>query len=472
MSLVPSIVATLIPSQFFVFTLSNPLTHDCYLRGPLLRIAVLDSPKPPSGNDVPTVAAMIVPAHRESDWIFSTESGQSHLLHSNPDVSRLVLIGNLPPGDFVSSIYVRPPANLAARREKEKLEMELGPLLIALHPQVCFGIGMLEPRFLTYEDTVVFRVTICTGTGPIVGEFLVEDVEVETEHGGRKDFRRRLRFKRMPNLIQSEVRLIPSLVTDGWMNDLNLDLFSLKKMNDVKFEVDPRVLIPTYLNAMVSGIFLIVTPLDRRAQLEIVPRALCLGVGGGSLLHFLNAQLGFHVVGVESDGLLLDVAQPRFGLRVGDRMNIFHEDAAGLLEVVSCGLSQQRTDGLAGCLRSKFDVVMVDLDASDARFGNVCPPTNFFTKPVLLAAKLVLHDHGVFVMNVVVVNDEIYSALVLELKTVFYKVFQMVVRDQENYILVATLSPLARHEPCTAFSIRMRLREAVSREYIGSIKEV
>ncbi|PQQ06960.1 methyltransferase-like protein 13 [Prunus yedoensis var. nudiflora] len=73
---------------------------------------------------------------------------------------------------------------------------------------------------------------------------VVEDVEIDSGgEASKREFRRRLRFKRMPNLVQTEGR-----IRSGFR-----------------------------------------------------PKALCLGVGGGALLGFLKAELGFQVVGVEAD---------------------------------------------------------------------------------------------------------------------------------------------------------------------------
>ncbi|KAI3748534.1 hypothetical protein L6452_11668 [Arctium lappa] len=151
------------------------------------------------------------------------------------------------------------------------LENELKPLVIALHPKECFQNGLPEPVFLTYEDDTLYRVTINRSVGTVVGEFLVEDVQVESKADSNKDFRRRLRFKRMPNLIQSEIPLNPT--TGDVVGDLGLDLLSLRKKNEVEFRVDTGVLVHTYLTAMVAGLFLIVSNLDRRIQTRVCSKS-------------------------------------------------------------------------------------------------------------------------------------------------------------------------------------------------------
>ncbi|KVI09600.1 methyltransferase-like protein 13 [Cynara cardunculus var. scolymus] len=473
MSLDTSKIKTLTPSQFITFTIPNPIPHPtarhCYLRSPVLRVALLDSPIVTSDGDVPLIAAMVVPGHRESDWIFSTESGHFQLLFNFSNVSRLVLIGNNPPPNSEPSIYVRPPVTDTV--DKEKLEDELKPLVIALHPVECFQNGLPEPVFLTYEDTTLYRVTINRSVGPFVGEFLVEDVEVESNVDCNKDLRRRLRFKRMPNLIQSEIPLIPTV--GNVVGNLGLDLPSLRKMNEVKFRVDTGVLIQPYLTAMVSGLFLIVSLLDRRMKQGFIPRALCLGVGGGALLSFLNTRLGFEVVGVEADEVVLSVARQYFGLNDRNSIRLILGDAIELIEKAASRRTKGDTHDLQvniDCLNAKFDVVMVDLDSSDARTGISAPPPEIVRKPVFQAARSVLHDHGVFVINVVPPDERFYVTLIQELQDVFHKVHEINVENEDNFVLVGTVSPIASNDHDNALS--RRLRCAISGASIDSIMEL
>ncbi|KAI3748535.1 hypothetical protein L6452_11669 [Arctium lappa] len=470
MSLDTSKIETLTPSQFITFTIPNPITHHCYLRSPLLRVAVLDSPTPISDGNPPSIAGMIVPGHRESDWIFNTESGHFQLLHKFPNISRLILIGNNPQLTSGPAIYIRPPVIV----DNEKLEEELKPYVIALHPTECFQDGLPpEPVFLKYEDNTLYRVTIYRTIGPVVGEFIVEDVEVESNSDGNKDFRRRLRFKKMPNLIQTQISIVPSI---GGLGDLGLDLVSLRKRNEVEFRADVEVLVQPYLTAMVSGLFLIVSYLDRRIQQGFVPRALCLGVGGGALLSFLNIRLGFRCVGVEIDEYVLRIARMFFGLSdgkgksirliVGDGVELIENVARRRREVETRGDSNVSKDILDG----KFDVVMVDLDSSDATKGVSSPPSETVRKTVFQAARSLLFDHGVFVIKVVPCDELFHKKVIQQLKDVFHKVYEIDVGNERNFVLVATVSSIASNDNNNDLYIKMRY--AISGAYVDSIKEL
>ncbi|KAD7479959.1 hypothetical protein E3N88_03095 [Mikania micrantha] len=456
MALDLSTFEALTPSQFITFTIPNTVNHRCYLHTPLLRIAVLDSPIATADDGSPTIAAMIVPEHRETDWNFCTESGHLQLLFNFSNISRLILIGNNLEPNPEPSDYVRSPVV-----DKEKIECELKGLVIALHPKLCFRTGLPKPLFLTYEDGVLHRVIVDRFVGPFVGEFLVEDVELES-----KELRRRLRFKRMPNLIQSQVPIIPNF-RDGVCN-LELDLPSLRKMKNVQFEVDTGTLVQPYLTPMVSGIFLIVSPLNKQIQQGYTPRALCLGVGGGALVSFLSTKLGFEVVGVEADEIVLSVAKQYFGLNDGKSIQLIVGDAMKLIEMVSEDTNDThvKIDGLD----VKFDVIMLDLDSNEARSGISAPPIEFVNRSVFQATISLLHNHGILIINVIPPDELFYETLVQELQDVFHKVYELDVKNDGNIVLMATVSPFVSNGHDSAFS--KKLRAVIVGSYMESIVEL
>ncbi|XP_076946914.1 uncharacterized protein LOC143618693 [Bidens hawaiensis] len=452
MALNPSPFETLTPSQFTTFTIPNTVNRRCHLHTPLLRIAVLDSPSTAGGGASPTIAAIIIPEHRETDWTFSTEPGHLQLLFNNPNVSRLILIGNNINPNSKPLDYVRTVVDPVVESvDKDKIELELNGLVIALHPRLSFVNGVPKPLFLTYEDDVSVRVIVDRLNGPFVGEFVVEDVELENNEFRRRlnnEFRRRLRFKRMPNLIQSQVVINPS--------DMELGLKSLRSMKKVKFEVDIGTLVQPYLTPMVSGISLIVAPVNDRNRLGFTPRALCLGVGGGALLSFLNSKLGFEVVGVEADEVVLNVARRYFGLNDGKSVEVVVGDA------------MKSVEGLNG----KFDVVMVDLDSSEARSGISAPPLEFVKKSAFRAVKSLVYDHGVVVINVIPPNELFYETLVQKLQDVFHKVYAVDVKNDGNIVLMAMVSPVVVVSDDRECAFLTRLRAMVSGSYMDCIVEL
>ncbi|KAF8397815.1 hypothetical protein HHK36_016739 [Tetracentron sinense] len=460
---------TLVPSQFISFTFPNPdqtqTTPNPY--GDPLRIAVLDSPV--QIPDSIRIAAMLVPEDRQDDWIFSTEAGHLQLLSSLPGISRLILAGNVPRGgDYFPTSYSRPVRNDTTCRTK--FEESLTPIILALSPKISFENGIPQIPFLTYEDNVIRSVTVERCIGSCVGEMLVEDVEIEDEFP-RREFRRRLRFKRMPNLIQTETRIV-SVTRNG--------SFCIS-LGEVEFLPETSVLVHQYLPPMVASLSLIAPHLERHIQLGSKPRVLCVGVGGGALLTFLHTQLGFEVMGVEADEMVLRVARLYFGLldnelfrvSVGDGIEVLEQFAQRAMGTPNSPGTLDRDFGKFDCCVPSVDVIMVDLDSGDARNGSSAPPLEFVRKPVLLAARSALHKFGVLVINVIPLSKSFYDGLICEFREVFSELYEIDVRNGENYILIATASPIGTVLGGCGDSVLKKLKAITGLgAYMDSIKKI
>ncbi|XP_021295799.1 methyltransferase-like protein 13 [Herrania umbratica] len=461
MALDISIFETIHPSRFLSFTIPNP---DPSHSSPLIRIAILDSPlQPPtpssSSLSAPNVAAMFVPKHRESDWLFSTESGHLQLLLSSPNIQRLILIGQQAIVDDPNSpsIYRRPIDSDCLNN----LEMTLKPLVIALSPKDYFKYGNLEVPILSYEDNVISSLVLEKCVGNFVGEMLVEDVEIESTNQ-KREFRRRLRFKRMPNLVQTEIRIVPKTVHC-------LDSVEIGGNNNIEFSPDLGVLVHVYLVPMVASLALVGSWIDERFQVGFRPKALCLGVGGGAVVGFLKTQLDFQVVGVEADKEVLRVAQKYFGLEDGDFIQICVRDGMELMEKLACGDSY--CEGV-GHIEPQFDVIMVDLDSSDLRNGVSAPPLEFVRKDVLLAARSILCESGIFVINVIPPSRLFYERLVHDFREVFPELYEIDVGNGENFVLIAKALPTASSISDCENNFLKKLRLAISGAYMESMKRI
>ena len=86
---------------------------------------------------------------------------------------------------------------------------------------------------------------------------------------------------------------------------------------------------------------------------------MCLGVGGGALLTFLNTQLGFEVVGIDADDCVLMAAKQYFGLNTENSIKVIVEDAIDVIENFATKRDTYVSD-LQANLDDKFDFVMVD----------------------------------------------------------------------------------------------------------------
>ncbi|KAL6580814.1 hypothetical protein OROMI_006737 [Orobanche minor] len=435
MSLDPSTFETIVPSRYITFTFPNH-RH--------LRVAVLDAPSASAFT-----AAVFVPPGRESDWVFSTLSGHLQLLLASATtqpLSRLILVGKSPsyphPTSYNSSLY---PGS------STHLQRNLAPLLSALTPKSAFlnGGDIPEMRFLIYEDEVVRSSVLEIREGLCVGEMLVENVELEND--GVRDFRRRLRFKRMPNLVQTQMRIHPKNGS------------RMENLDNVEFELDRGVLVQPYLNPMVAGISVISRFLEGQMRGGSRPKALCLGVGGGALLGFLSVKMKFEVVGVEKDGIILEVAKRYFGLESDDELiHLYAEDGITYVKNLAKNLSEE----------SRFHVIMVDLDSSDVSTGVWAPPLEFVRKSVLLAVRDVLYEEGVLVINIIPSSELMYEWFVREFHEVFEELYEIDVGNGESFVLIATKSSAGNASEADEHDFLKKLKSVVSGSYIDSIRKI
>ncbi|KAL4571576.1 hypothetical protein LXL04_018338 [Taraxacum kok-saghyz] len=415
----PGKLEAITPSQFLTFTMPHPI----HLHR-LLRVAVCDSPLANADDSSPSISVVFVPKNRETDWNFCTESGHMQLL-LKLRVSRLILIGDLPPHQG-PSIYKLPPVSQTA--EKERLLNELKPLMIPLLPKSIFTSdnGLRKIVFLTAVEDAAYRVTVAKVASPIVGEFLVEDVELVGFSDRNKQLRRRLRFKRMPKVIQSQALLVPIIGDDEATTQTDLE--SLRNIESATFEPDTRVLVHHYLIAMVSCLSLIASHLAQFFR----PKALCFGIGGGVLLSFLDTQMKFEVTGVEIDPMVIMASTFHFGFNRLNSIRLIIKDA---IETI------QNFPNREPPKVEKFDVIFVDLDSSDAKIGFCAPPQEFCKKHVFEGLRLLLDEQGGLIMNVVPLNKVFYETLVKELKEIFHKVYEIDVKNADNFVVMAIVSP-------------------------------
>lgn len=335
-------------------------------------------------------------------------------------------------------------------------------MLLALSPKSSFKHGLPEIPFLDYQDDVIRSVVVDICVGSCVGEMLIEDVELEGS-----GFRRRLRFKRMPNLIQTQVRILPI------DRSSDVGFFSL---GDLGFRLDTGSLVQPYLAPMVASLSLIGSYLEHRIRDGFRLKALCLGVGGGALLGFLDDQLGFEVVGVEADEVVLTVARKYFGLQESKSVSVCVGDGIRLVQQIAGQGKRPNFDCLSDCivdkLHSKFDVIMIDLDSSDAGMGTMAPPLEFVEKSVIHAARLIISDHGIVVINVIPASRSFYENLVHEFREFFAELYEIDVGNGENFVVIATVSPVGTDSSDCKNSFLTKLTLVTKGEYMDSIKKI
>lgn len=331
-----------------------------------------------------------------------------------------------------------------------------------------------EIVFLNYEDGVIATRTLEVCVGVVVGEMLVEDVELEVD--GCSEFRRRLRFKRMPNLVQSQVKILPK---DRSTGENKPGLLGNDQIDSSLHDGDAcaRDLVQPYLGPMVASLSLMADHIERRADTGHKVRVFCCGVGGGSLVRFLSEELEFDVVGVEADEVVLNVARKYFGLKDSEsggkeRLRLVVGDAIQIMEKIGSRAAGGHSEDDNGIEKGIFDAVMVDLDSGDARSGVVAPPLEFVEKNVFLAARGMLCDGGIIVVNVIPPNKLFYQNLMDEMREVFLELHEIDVGNEENFVLIGAVKSVEELSSAGEGWFAKKLRAAIPGKFTASIRKL
>lgn len=295
-----------------------------------LRVAVLDS----SHTHPPVrIAAMLVPRGMEDDWIFCTEAGHFQLL-SSAQVSRLIFIARCP--SYSRDLFGTQKYRGEEDEDDTQLKQSLIPLLLALSPRIAFQGGLPSVPFVSYTDNVNRRNILEKFSSPLVGMMLVENVELlieqteEIVHRQRRvttEWRRRLRFQRMPNLVQTDVALVPERRSKKHGKTSG--------NGKAKLALDLNRLVHPYLPPIVAGLVLVAPTIEKCLEYGKLPRLLSIGVGGGALLMFLNRHFQFNIVGVEIDEVVLNVAKKYFGLQEDEHLQIHVGDGVEVVDKIA-----------------------------------------------------------------------------------------------------------------------------------------
>ncbi|CAL9119230.1 unnamed protein product, partial [Musa textilis] len=352
-----------------------------------------------------------------------------------------ILVGDVPSSS--AKPYSRPQSDPDSDRLL-RFQQRLLPLILALSPKAAFCDGLPEIPFLSFEDNVLRLTPVERLVGPAAGEMLVEDVELDRSPLAMPELRRRLRFKRMPNLVQSQVRLILES--------------SSSSSSPGSFRPETGSLVQPYLKPMVAGLSLIAPAVGRQVRSGLMPRALCVGVGGGALLMSLRSSFGFDVVGIEADDVVLNVARQHFGLADDDFLKVGVGDG---LVLINHGVSDHNFIALLGDHSSGFDAVMVDLDSEDPGSGVCAPPLEFPQRSVLIDVRTILKDHGIVVVNVIPPCASFYKQMIDIFGKVFAELYEIDVGNGENYVLVASVSPIEIAASHTEDPFLNKLKEVV-----------
>ncbi|XP_010215275.1 PREDICTED: methyltransferase-like protein 13 [Tinamus guttatus] len=388
---------------------------------PRYTLHVVDSPSMKLSRDN-HFAIFIIPQGRETEWLFGTEEGRRQLAAS-AGFRRLVAVALHREQHYEGMAGIQ--AELSGK------VMELAPPGLPAGQQV---------PFLSVGGDIGVRTVQHRNTSPLSGEYVVEDVK-----GDDKCYFRRLIFLSNRNVVQSEARLLAPAPLPG----------QKKRRRDRKkpcpteppSAIDKSYLCCEHHKAMVAGLCL----LESADPLPGAPLSvLVVGLGGGSLPLFLHDYFSqAHVVVVEIDPSMLEVATRWFGFSQGNRMQVHVSDG---LDYVA---------NLAAEASAQYDAVMFDVDSKDLTVGMSCPPPAFVEKPFLQKVKTILKPEGVFVLNLVCRDAQLKESVLATLREIFPLLYARRIDGEVNEILFCQPSPQRPRQPTELLALARALEGAL-----------
>uniref|UniRef100_A0A8D9EM28 Methyltransferase-like protein 13 n=2 Tax=Cacopsylla melanoneura TaxID=428564 RepID=A0A8D9EM28_9HEMI len=364
---------------------TGSLTLDVYAPGnpdiPRYTLVVIDKPSTKSTDDM-TYAAFIIPQGRECEWTFSSDEGRQVLL-ANCKVDRLTIITLNRSHEFP---------------DLKSVQDELAGTVVELAPSSIRESRKKVP-FLSLGGDIGKRHVVVKGESEWSGGYVVEEVE------GEDGILRRLIFMKTPYVIQSEIRLKEVTNNDG----------QIEKIND-----------RTYLSCEYHVFLnLAVALLPPKAHILIV------GLGGGVLINYIHHCFDqVKITSVEIDPAVYDVASKYFGLVSSPNIEIHITDGVDFI------LSEAQKP------RTKYDMILFDVDNKDTSLGLSCPPKRFLEDDILDAVlKLVSEEQSLFMVNLVCRATDLHDAIVSQLQYLFPSYASIKMKHDVNEVIFCSLKP-------------------------------
>ncbi|XP_057661192.1 eEF1A lysine and N-terminal methyltransferase homolog [Diorhabda carinulata] len=357
----------------------NEVVFDLFEQGsvkPRFTVYVVDIP--PQRN-FSQYAAFIVPEGREVEWLFSTPNGRKKLVEVTKH-NRLSIITLHRDQKYESF---------------EAIQTELTDVVCNLAPS---NLRNKMVAFLSLGSDVGHRIVRYKGHSDLSGDFVIEDVITENNEKYRRLF-----YMSSQLVIQSEAKLRIIKSRKGIMKE-TVDLVHLTCRHHVYMSI------ATYLAC------------NNKTKANVT----VIGLGGGGLCSFLHKFLPkINICGVDVDKDMLKVAVDWFNFKEDDKLKAEIQD--GLVYIREMAKNGKTLDAL-----------LFDVDSKNHAIGMSCPPQQFMTKETLKNVVKIVDDEGIFVVNVVLRDNQLRPGVLVNLKNHFKNVFSYKLQEDLNEIFICS----------------------------------
>jgi hypothetical protein len=347
-------------------------------------------------------AVFLIPAGRESEYMFGTRAGL-HSVAESAGCARLLAVALGRHHEFGSQAALQEELTYVAQ-----IISQQGRFLPPAHFKRYLKSDTMSAIPFMALDGVGSRNVLAEGETLMSGTFLVEQVKVDTI------MVRRLYFMENPFVIQSEVAM----------------------MNEK--DVDKTHLAFAYHKTMTAGLLALTT---QRTNGVVI------GLGGGGLVNFLQATLpSTHLSVVELDSSVVTVAEKYFGFVNNDKTTVLIGDGLSLMS----SEDESNTNDSIVLESASLDFIAMDVDSKETTVGMSCPPQAFVEVPYLTRLKSLLHPDGWLIMNVSARDPAMLELVKSNVQAIFGSVF-LSGNDEDsedvNVVLFSTLSSVSLPPP-------------------------
>jgi ubiquitin-conjugating enzyme E2 J2 len=447
-------------------------------------------------------AMVLIPAGRESEYLWKSKRGLQQVAES-AQCARLIAValGRPTSNDQFSALS-------RTYGSTQEIQEELADIVRMIACQGQFLTSRLHAKLREAKEIPFLAVhglgdrnVLARGTSVLSGDYIVEECQSGNTNDGDR-YVRRLYFMSNPYVIQSEVGLVlPPAGTTSPAGGSELR------------QVDRAYVGFEYYQTLAAGILAYSMPpvqsnggSDEADSTLSQVSGLLIGLGGGGLVNYFDyltpisssgtagasSTLSHHLVVIELDPCVRDVAVEYFGLAVGPNVDVRIGDG---LSVGLLAMADVQVQGHLQFPPASFDWIALDVDSKDSsvraltgrRFphlhccadfdccqaGMSCPPLSFVEISYLSKLKALLCPSGILAINVVARNPDMLAMVCRNVKKVFACVLLSSNKEEDdgdadgdvegdetvNIILLALQTP-ANSLPARSF-LRQRLRSAL-----------
>jgi SAM-dependent methyltransferase len=382
---------------------------------------------PTTSNITYATAVFLIPAGRESEYMFTSLSALQQIATS-AQTARLIAVSFGRGHQFVNTETVQQELTYVVQVLSRQ-----GTFLPKSHSQLFAQAQQTEIPFLAM-DGIGERNVIAQGETVLSGPYLVEQVRADDR------MVRRLYFMDNPLVIQTEVALM-----SGESDSTNTSTVAIDAV------IDKSHAAFDYHKQMAAGILALAGG-DTTTESDSVS-GLMVGLGGGGLVNFLQYLLALdtndsastatkdststnhRLMAIELDPAVVQVAKQYFGVKVAPDD---HGDDGGNGEKTTgvrirvgnglgvCAANDEHAATLADAISlppESLTFLVIDVDSKDKTVGMSCPPVSFVETEYLQQISRLLKPDGVLAINVSARDPAMLQLVCQKVQTVFATVF-------------------------------------------------